>query len=462
MRRRHLLVLSAGALAAPALITQPARAAVETREQNGYRIRTYNVRPGSGSRDVACNADGTVWFCGQRDGTLNLLDPRDGGLKVVALGQGAAPHGVIVGPDGAAWVTEGGQNSIARVDPKDHKVQLWKLNGGPSYANLNTLVFDKQGTLWFTGQGGVIGRFEPKSREDAGVGRAARQRPVRHRAHAAGHGLVRVARRQLSRRDRPRDRHAAHRRAADAAAGRAPRVVRQPGAAVDQRMEQRQRLDARSVHQRGGDGSWKKWKLPGERPRCYSVYVDDRDAVWLTDFAANAIVRFDPKTETFLSFPSRQVGRQRAPDGGTAGRGVGRRVGHQPHGRHRQAASLIACAGWWWRPRSWPQRAARAPRPATGRSSSTARPAMRSSKDAGQKPGPQLAGVIGRPVAGDPAFDYSPVLQEARAKGEVWTKDKLDLYLSDPQAVYAGTWMGSPPIRDAKQRADILCVLGGR
>src|SRR5215203_1404105 len=37
-------------------------------------------------------------------------------------------------------------------------------------------------------------------------------------------------------------------------------------------------------------------------------------------------------------------------------------------------------------------------------------------KDAGQKPGPQLVGVIGRPVAGDPAFDYSPVLKEARAK----------------------------------------------
>ena len=34
--------------------------------------------------------------------------------------------------------------------------------------------------------------------------------------------------------------------------------------------------------------------LPGEKPRCYSVYIDDRDAVWLTDFAANAIVRFDP------------------------------------------------------------------------------------------------------------------------------------------------------------------------
>ena len=48
MRRRHLLALSAGALAAPALITQPARAAVETRELHGYRIRAYGVRLGLG------------------------------------------------------------------------------------------------------------------------------------------------------------------------------------------------------------------------------------------------------------------------------------------------------------------------------------------------------------------------------------------------------------------------------
>jgi cytochrome c len=80
-------------------------------------------------------------------------------------------------------------------------------------------------------------------------------------------------------------------------------------------------------------------------------------------------------------------------------------------------------------------------------------------RDAGQKPGPQLLGVIGRPVAGDPAFDYSPALRRAHDKGEVWTKDKLDLFLSDPEAMYAGTWMGSPPIRDAKQRGDLLCVL---
>ena len=82
--------------------------------------------------------------------------------------------------------------------------------------------------------------------------------------------------------------------------------------------------------------------------------------------------------------------------------------------------------------------------------------------DAGQKPGPQLVGLIGRPVAGDPAFDYSPALRAARDKGDVWTKERLDAFLADTEAMYPGGWMGSPPIRDAKQRADLVCVLGGR
>jgi cytochrome c len=84
------------------------------------------------------------------------------------------------------------------------------------------------------------------------------------------------------------------------------------------------------------------------------------------------------------------------------------------------------------------------------------------SRDAGVKPGPQLAGLIGRRVAGDPAFDYSPALRAGRDKGDVWTRDTLDLFLSDPEMMYPGQWMGSPPIRDAKTRADLLCVLSRR
>jgi virginiamycin B lyase len=303
MRRRQLLALSAGALAAPALITQPARAAVETRELHGYRIRAFAGPAGAGLHDVACNADGTVWITGQRNGTLVLLDPRDGGLKSVGLGSGASPHGVVIGPDEAAWITEGGQNAIARVDGKDHRVQIWKLNGGPSYANLNTPAFDKQGILWFTGQSGVIGRFDPRTEKmqvweaprGAGpYGIAATPQNTVWYVSLAGNYLAEL----------------------DRATG-TPRIVEPP---TPQQGARRVWSDSQgrlwisewnsgnvSMHD-PKDGSWKKWKLPGERPRAYAVYVDERDAVWLTDFSANAIARFDPKSESFLSFPSDRSG----------------------------------------------------------------------------------------------------------------------------------------------------------
>ncbi len=43
------------------------------------------------------------------------------------------------------------------------------------------------------------------------------------------------------------------------------------------------------------------------RPRTDAVCVDDRDAAWLSDWGANAIVRFDPATERFEVFPGSQA-----------------------------------------------------------------------------------------------------------------------------------------------------------
>ena len=70
---------------------------------------------------------------------------------------------MIVGPDGAAWVTEGGQNAIARVDPATRAVKLFPLPKERRNANLNTASFDRQGVLLFTGQNGIYGRLDPKT-----------------------------------------------------------------------------------------------------------------------------------------------------------------------------------------------------------------------------------------------------------------------------------------------------------
>ena len=69
------------------------------------------------------------------------------------------------------------------------------------------------------------------------------------------------------------------------------------GPDLGQRMERRPGRRLRPGHRRtGGSG-----RCRARRAQAYSVYVDDRDLVWLTDFGGNAIVVFDPVTEQFTS-----------------------------------------------------------------------------------------------------------------------------------------------------------------
>src|SRR5205809_6236992 len=102
-RRQFLNSAVASVLATPALL-RGARA-----QEGPFRIKYYPVAAGIGPHDVTPAPDGTIWFTGQRNGTLGRLDPGDGSFKLINLGKRAAPHGVVIGPDGAPWVTDGGK-----------------------------------------------------------------------------------------------------------------------------------------------------------------------------------------------------------------------------------------------------------------------------------------------------------------------------------------------------------------
>src|SRR5271170_3966336 len=123
----------------------------------------FDVSRGSHPHDVAAvpGTGAPVYYTAQMTGKLGILDPASGKYEEIALGPRSAPHGVIVGPDGAAWITDGGQNAIVRVDAKTHAVKAWPLPADASNANLNTLTFDHQGRVWFTGQSGYYGRLDP-------------------------------------------------------------------------------------------------------------------------------------------------------------------------------------------------------------------------------------------------------------------------------------------------------------
>lgn len=258
---------------------------------------------GEHPHDVAPAADGRgVWYTGQASGVLGLLDPATGRVERIPLGAGSAPHGVIVGPDGAPWVTDGGQNAIVRVDPASRAVARWPL-AGPN-VNLNTATFDRNVVLWFTGQAGYVGRLDPAT-TPAGTPIPVVPAPKGAGPYGIatspdgqvwfaslagsylGHTLPAGNTFQIEVIEPPTPNQGARRVWSDSTG-----VLW----VSEWNAGQVGRYDPRTK-------AWREWRLPGASPRTYAVYVDDHDVVWLTDFGANALVRFDPRAERFDSFP---------------------------------------------------------------------------------------------------------------------------------------------------------------
>lgn len=70
--------------------------------------------------------------------------------------------------------------------------------------------------------------------------------------------------------------------------------------------------------------------------------------------------------------------------------------------------------------------------------------------------GPSLYGVVGRRIASEPGFDYSPAMRSFAAKHPRWTPELLDRFITDPEVVVPKTRMTFPGMRDAKERAALL------
>jgi cytochrome c len=74
----------------------------------------------------------------------------------------------------------------------------------------------------------------------------------------------------------------------------------------------------------------------------------------------------------------------------------------------------------------------------------------------GAKIGPDLYGVVDRPVASVAGFNYTPAL---KAKGGKWTFAALDKWLTNPRADVPGTAMTFAGLSNEKQRADVVAYL---
>jgi len=269
---------------------------------NATQVSYFPVPKGAHPHDVAPAPDGTVWYTAQTQGALGKLDPKTGKAIQIPLGPDSAPYGVIVGPDRAAWITDGGLNAIVRVDSADQAVSRYPLPKQFADANLNTATFDKVGVLWFTGQNGVYGRVDPASgkveawRAPKGIGPygiATTPAGDVWYASLAGDHIAKV----------------------DTVSGEATTVAPpRPGVGPRRIWSDSKGLLWVSFWRTGEIGrydpqkkNWSVWSLPKSREGCYAIFVDNKDMVWVSDWSANAIQRFDPATTRFESFPSNRA-----------------------------------------------------------------------------------------------------------------------------------------------------------
>jgi cytochrome c len=70
--------------------------------------------------------------------------------------------------------------------------------------------------------------------------------------------------------------------------------------------------------------------------------------------------------------------------------------------------------------------------------------------------GPSLQRVVGRPIAAERGFDYSPALRRFAQRNPRWTPQLLDRYVADPEAMVPQTSMNFHGIEDPAERRALI------
>src|SRR5207247_5644443 len=123
---------------------------VEIEEWSTPRLATGRTHP----HDPAVAPDGAAWYTGQQSNVLGRVDPKTGTIKEYPLPTpDSGAHGLVADKDGNIWYTGNSAALIGRLDPKTGKVTEYKMPD-PKARDPHTPIFDRNGVLWFTVQGG--------------------------------------------------------------------------------------------------------------------------------------------------------------------------------------------------------------------------------------------------------------------------------------------------------------------
>ena len=256
--------------------------------------------PGSRPHDPLAAPDGTMWFTAHMGSYIGHLDPKTGKIDEYHTKTPiSGPHGLTMDKDGNVWYTGNFKGYIGKLDTKTGQFTEFKTGAA---RDPHTPLFDRNGILWFTAQNSnMVGRLDPKT--------GAVKLAVVPTAHAAPYGMVFDSKGKLW-----------------FSEWLAPKlatinpdtmeitevVLPNPGT-----RPRRIAIDSHDViwisdYSRGylgmydtKTGATKEFASPGgPKSQPYGITVL-HDVVWYDEgnTKPNGLVRFDPKTEKFQTFP---------------------------------------------------------------------------------------------------------------------------------------------------------------
>ena len=256
--------------------------------------------PGSRPHDPLAAPDGTMFYTAHMGSYIGHLDPKTGKFDVFRTKTPVSgPHGLTMDKEGNIWYTGNFKGYIGKLNPKTGQFTEYKTGAA---RDPHTPLFDKNGILWFTSQNSnMVGRLDPAT--------GAVKLAVVPTEKAAPYGMVFDSKGKLwfSEWQKPKlawiDENTME-----------IHEVTLPNQATRPR---RIAIDANDViwisdYSRGylgmydtKTGATKEWPSPGgAKSQPYGITTLN-GIVWYDEgnTKPNGLVRFDPKTEKFQTFP---------------------------------------------------------------------------------------------------------------------------------------------------------------
>ncbi len=272
--------------------TRPSLVSGET----SIKIKEWMVPTlGQRSRDPIEAPDGSIWWTGMWASLAGRLDPKTGQMKEYPLPPSAKPHTIFPDKDGTIWYTGNSNATIGKLDPSTGKTTEYPTKARDPHS----AVIHQNGRIYFTAQGArMIGRLSPETGEITEVPTEANPYGIQ----AAPDGTLWVAYNGTNKIGavNPDTLSIRYYEVPDTASR-----IRRLGLTSDGMVWYGNNTRGRIGRLNPKTGEVREWLSPSGPTSDPYAFVVVKDIIWYNEsgMRPDTLVRFDPKTERFQSWP---------------------------------------------------------------------------------------------------------------------------------------------------------------